>query len=109
MVHCLLFNLCYVMFLFFVCRASWFFNLIPSVLPGFVTIMLRKRVLASSLLTFDSCSSQLSAKFQLLIKAKIPTNEKNLSDDLFIMLINDKLPTIVDILTFMSRINFVFS
>ena len=33
----------------------------------------------------------------------------NLSDVVFIMLINVKMPTIVDILTFMSRINFVLS
>ena len=32
-----------------------------------------------------------------------------LSDDVFIMLINVKMPTIVGILTFMSRINFVLS
>ena len=33
----------------------------------------------------------------------------NLSDFVFIMLINVKMPTIVGILTFMSRINFVLS
>ena len=33
----------------------------------------------------------------------------SISDVLFIMLINVKMPTIVSILTFMSRINFVFS
>ena len=33
----------------------------------------------------------------------------SLSYVVFIMLINVKMPTIVDILTFMSRINFVFS
>ena len=32
-----------------------------------------------------------------------------LSDVVFIMLINVKMPTIVGILTFMSRINFVLS
>ena len=31
----------------------------------------------------------------------------SLSDVVFIMLVNDKMPTIVGILTFMSRINFV--
>ena len=57
-----------------------------------------------------SCSTQLSTKFQLLIKTKIPTNAlKNLSVVVFIMLINVKMPTIVGILTFMSRINFVLS
>ena len=33
----------------------------------------------------------------------------SLSDVVFIMLINVKIPTIVGILTFMSRINFVLS
>ena len=50
-----------------------------------------------------SCSTQLSTIFQLLIKTKIPTNEKKfffilrLSDVAFIMLINVKMPTIVAI------------
>ena len=49
-----------------------------------------------------SCSTQLSTIFQLLIKTKIPTNEKKflvlrLSDVVFIMLINVKMPTIVAI------------
>ena len=62
-----------------------------------------------------SCSTELSSKFQLLIKTKIPTTEKvscfNLSllDVVFSMLINVKMPTIVGILIFMSRINFVLS
>ena len=61
-----------------------------------------------------SCSTQLSTKFQLLIKTKIPTNKevsclKSLRYVVFIMLINVKMPTIVGILTFMSRINFVLS
>ena len=59
-----------------------------------------------------SCSTQLSTKLQLLIKI-IPTMEKflalSLSDGVFIMLINVKMLTIVGILTFMSRINFVLS
>ena len=66
-----------------------------------------------------SCSTQLSTKFQLLIKTIIPTNEGDssfkslrclsLSDVVLIMLINVKMTTIVGILTFMSRINFVLS
>ena len=60
-----------------------------------------------------SCSTQLSKKFQRLIKTKIQTNEEvsalSLSDVVFIMLINVKMLTIVGILTFMSRINFVLS
>ena len=45
-------------------------------------------------------------------KTKIPTDEEflalSLADVVFIMLINVKMPTIVGILTFMSRINFMF-
>ena len=48
-------------------------------------------------------------KLQLLIKTKMLTKKKfltlNLSDVVFIMLINVKMPTI-DILTFISRINY---
>ena len=51
--------------------------------------------------------------FQLLIKTEISTIKKffpiSFSDVVFIMLINVKMPTIVGILTFMSRINFVLS
>ena len=50
-------------------------------------------------------------KFHLLINTKIPTNEMflvlSLSDVVFIMLINIKMPTIVGILTFMSMIDFM--
>ena len=46
-------------------------------------------------------------------KTKIPANKKflalSLSAAVLIMLINVKMPTIVCILTFMSRINFVLS
>ena len=52
-------------------------------------------------------------EIHLLIKTKIPTNEKflalSLSDVVLIMLINVKMTTIVGILTFMNRINFVLS
>ena len=47
-----------------------------------------------------SCSTQMSTKFQLLIKTKIPTNEeisRSLTKVVFIMLINVKMPTIVGI------------
>ena len=56
-----------------------------------------------------------STDHEILIvhKTKIPTNKKvscfSLSDVAFIMLLNVKMPTIVGILTFMSRINFVLS
>ena len=57
------------------------------------------------------CSTQLSTKFQLLIKTKmlkyIGISCFNLSDNVFIQLINVKMPTIVGILTFMSRIDFI--
>ena len=59
-----------------------------------------------------SSSTQLSTKFQMLIKTKIPTKNisyLSLSDVVFILLINVKMPTIVGILTFMSRINFLLS
>ena len=60
-----------------------------------------------------SCSTKLSMKFQQLIKLKNQQMKKflapNLSDVAFIMLINVKMPIIVGILTFMSRINFVLS
>ena len=48
-----------------------------------------------------SCSTQLSRKFQLLIKTKIQAKNNclalSLSDVVFIMLINVKMPTIVGI------------
>ena len=57
-----------------------------------------------------SRSTQLSTKFKMIIKTKIPTSKVflalSLSDVVFIMLINVKMSTI---LTFMSRINFVLS
>ena len=51
-------------------------------------------------------------KFQMLINSKILIKKfltLSLSDGVFIMLINVKMPTIVGILIFMSRINFVLS
>ena len=60
-----------------------------------------------------SCSTQLTMKFQPLITTtmlKILTFLAfKLPNIVFIMLINVKMPTIVGIVTFMSRINFVFS
>ena len=56
-----------------------------------------------------SCSTQLSMQFQLFIKTKIPTKKKFLAlslSDVVFMLMNVKMPTIVGILTFMSRIIF---
>ena len=59
--------------------------------------------------TFFSCLTQLSTKFQVFIKLKYRQIKKflalSLSGLVFIMLINVKMPTIVGILTFMSRIN----
>ena len=51
-------------------------------------------------------------KFQLLIKTKMLIKiflAFKLSDGVFILLINVKMPTIVGILTFMSRINFMLN
>ena len=48
----------------------------------------------SEVIKHFSCSTQLSTKFQLLIKTKIQTNALSLSDVVFIMLINVKMPTI---------------
>ena len=54
-----------------------------------------------------------SIQFTLLKKLKYQKVKKflalSLSDVVFIMLINVKIPTVVGILTFMSRINFVLS
>ena len=65
---------------------------------------------------FHALVNQLSSKFQLLIKKLKYMYQQikkflalSLSDVVFIMLINDKMPTIVGILTFISRINFVLS
>ena len=59
------------------------------------------------------CSTQLSMKFQLLRESKILKNNiffcLKQSNVVFILLINVKMPTIVGILTFMSRINFKLS
>ena len=59
-----------------------------------------------------TCSTQLSTKFQVLIKTKIPTNEevscfKSLRCCIYH--VNVKMPTIVGILTFRSMINFMLS
>ena len=56
-----------------------------------------------------SCSTQLSMKFQLLIKTKIQTNEevscfKSLRCCIY-HADNFKMPTIVGLLTFMSTVN----
>ena len=69
---------------------------------------------APEVIKLFTCSTQLSTKFQLLIKKlKYRQMKKclalSLSDVIFIMLINVKMSTIVGILTFMSRINFMLS
>ena len=57
--------------------------------------------------------NSIEHKFQLLIKTKIPTIKEvlalSLADVVFIMLINVEMPTIVGILIFLSRINFLLS
>ena len=52
--------------------------------------------------------TQLSTKFELLTKMKMSL-ALSLSDVVFIVLINVKMPTYFGILSFMSRINFVLS
>ena len=59
-----------------------------------------------------SCSTKLSMKFQLLIENKMKNNIFSClkhSGVVFILLINVKRATIVAILTFMSKINFMLS
>ena len=56
-----------------------------------------------------SCSTQLKLKFKLLIKCQMEIPGLNHQRESFILLINVKMPTIVGILTFMSRINFMLS
>ena len=57
-----------------------------------------------------SCSAQLNLKFQMLISIKISRFFFSGSDKpkmLFSLLINVKMPTIVGILTFMSKKKFM--
>ena len=60
-----------------------------------------------------SRSTQLSMKFQLLVKSKMLNNTGSSCFQtlrfVFIMLINVNMPTVVGILTFMSMINFILS
>ena len=60
-----------------------------------------------------SCSTQLCMKVQMLIKIKISRNSAFSGSDklrmLFFLLTNVKIPTIVGILTFVSRKNFMLS
>ena len=64
-------------------------------------------------ITLFSCSTQLSMKLKLLIKTKnLINNDFSCCQTLcwcINLLINDKMPKIVGILTFMSRISFVRS
>ena len=59
------------------------------------------------------CSNQLSMEFKMLINIKISRNSAFLGLDkprmLFFLLINVKMATIVGILIFMGRKNFMFS
>ena len=108
-----------------------FYCIVFSILSNFAIISLRKIELVCLLLysyfnahafvcVLDpqvtkpfSCSTQLSTKFQLLIKTNMLENKdfiaSKFSDGVFIMLISLKMPTIVGILTFMSLINFILS
>ena len=54
----------------------------------------------------------MSMKFQLIVKARMRKKTflaSKLTDVVFIMLINVKMPTTVGILTFMSMLNFMLS
>ena len=78
-------------------------------LIGYMSILARKP--GPEVIKLFSCSTQLSTKFQLLIKTKICTNKEVScfkSDVVFIMLINAGMTTIVGFLIFM-RINFMLS
>ena len=82
-------------------------------LPEYLMFLLCKKTRPQGYKTFFMLNStELSEKFQLLIKSNMPTDKEvscfSLSRVVFIMLINVKMPTIVGILTFMSRINFVY-
>ena len=59
-----------------------------------------------------SCLTRLSMKFQMLRSIKILRKHFSGSDKprmLFFLLINVKMPTLVGILTFMSKKNFMLS
>ena len=75
----------------------------PDVLPG----------PGSEFINLCSSSTQLSTIFHLLMKTIYRQIKKflalSLSDVIFIMLVNVKMPTIVGILTFMSIIDFVLN
>ena len=66
-----------------------------------VTIEISTKVLRTDpeFIQLFSCSTQLSTKFQLLIKTKIPTNKEvlalGLSDVVFIMRINVQMPQLL--------------
>ena len=96
-------------------RARWY---VPWLLPCNKAMFSRKNVYVRRMpgpevMKPFSCSTQLSTKFQLLIKLIYRQIKKchalSLSEVVFIMLINVKMPTFVGILTFMRRINFVLS
>ena len=94
------------------CVGSLFCDVALCFLSGLASTLLSEEVRAGpEVIELFSCSSQLSIKLQQLIKML-----KNadflafiLSDVVFILIINVKMPTIVGILTFMSRINFLHS
>ena len=80
------------------------------ILVAIIIILKTSRVRPRGYKTFFMLNST-EHEFQLLIKLQYRRVVKflslSLSDVVFIMLINDKVPTIVSFLTFMSRINFV--
>ena len=95
----------------------WKFHFLLVILNSYFIGLLEKTFRTNpglEVIIFFSYSTQLNKKFQLLVNTKIPTNKEvffasGLSDIVFIMLINVKMPTLVGILTFMSRMYFMLS
>ena len=96
----------------------------PGIMPNLIGVFaedsvvnLRTKVFfmrrsSSEVIKLFPCSTQLSTIFQLLIKTKNTDKEVSCFKSLrccIYLLINVKMPTIVGILTFMSRINFLLS
>ena len=77
----------------------------PGDYPKFVPVF--------AVIKLFACSTQMSMKIKLLTKTNMLINNTSLifklSDVVFIMSFNVKMPTIVGILTLMSIINFMLS
>ena len=82
-----------------------------SILTGVAWVRITVITPGLEVIKLFTSSAQLSMKFQLLINAGIVnfSGKFRFKTQKFILLINVKMPTIVGILTFMSRINFSLS